>query len=51
MDYFGKAGGQALHSGAYKEAVDLLTQALALDGQRQARPAGHTDSVRRATWD
>jgi len=45
--YLAKAGEQALHSGAYQEAVRFLRDALALD----ARQAPGSDQVLRARWE
>lgn len=47
IGYFEKAGEQALRAGAYREAVDFLREAVALDDRTGRR----AEAVRRARWE
>jgi class 3 adenylate cyclase/tetratricopeptide (TPR) repeat protein len=50
-DYSAMAGEQALHSGAYQEAVEFLTQAIARDPRGHPGRAEHAERFRRANWE
>jgi class 3 adenylate cyclase/tetratricopeptide (TPR) repeat protein len=49
IEYSGLAGGQAVHKGAYQEALGFLGEALRLDAKR-ATPS-EKDAKRRARWE
>ncbi len=51
MDYLEKAGEQALRNGAYQEAIELLSEAMALSAHHASGAASEVDRLRRARWE
>lgn len=51
VEFLERAGEQALHGGAYREAVACFREALALDDRSRVRNGDATGASRRACWE